>query len=129
MGYYMQYYQHTERNYNGSSQKKDICNNKTISDFQHMLASDHMPANEQNMLAWYIYETEECILLEDQNMPFNDQNMPDKEQIPNKDQMSDKYQIPAMDNMPSKQQNIPELPSYETSQQLVAANNFRKGVG
>ena len=129
MGYYMQYYQHTERNYNGSPQEKDIYNNRTISDFQHMLASDHMPAIDQNMLALYIYETEECILLEDQNMPFNDQNMPDKEQIPNKDQMSDKYQIPAMDNMPSKQQNIPELPSYETSQQLVAANNFRKGVG
>ena len=34
MGYYMQDEDYLERNYNESSQKKDICSNKIIPDFE-----------------------------------------------------------------------------------------------
>ena len=74
-----------ERNCNDSDLEKDIYSNKIIYIFEYIYAIKYMPVSyqmttiEKNRHVWSTFDTEEEILLEDQNMPTNYQNMSAKE--------------------------------------------------
>ena len=96
-------------NYNNYDKRKKQ-NNKIIPSFEktpnikNIPSSEHMPEIDKKRPVWYNYETKEGNLLEENNMPVNDQHIHTKEQT------------------------RPKWPSYKPEEYLMADPNFRKYV-
>ena len=74
-----------ERNYNDPTQKKGIYINKIVPRFYQMFDIHNITSSEKKKPAWSTYDTEEDILLEYQKILLNDQNIPAKQQIPERE--------------------------------------------
>ena len=97
-----------ERNYNDPTQKKDIYNNKIVTHFYQMFDIHNITTSEKNRPAWSTYDTEEDILLQYQKTLSNDQNIPAKQQIP------------------EREKKRPKWPSYKIAGYFMEDNHFRR---